>query len=432
MLSVLFMLTAIIPLAVPVCADDTDDSNAPPTVDHANAACVYNIENDQFIFNKDMDKVIYPASTVKLMTAILAVEALGEQLNRKITVTSDALSGVQGNNIALKRDEVLTVEQLLYALICGCANDAANVLAVEVAGSVEGFVAMMNEKAKEIGAENTNYTNPTGMHHPAMVTTAADTAKIAAYAYKYELIVDISSEEKYIIGETNKQSQRTIFNKNSYFSTYMEYKYLWKVPRGLNAGYTAEGGYCIATSASRDGLTYIVVVMGARADEEEIYSYSEAAELIKWALYAYEYVKVLTTSDMICEIPVLLASKVDYVMLFPSENVELYLPVDVDISNDIQLTWQTDTDSFIAPVSEGQVGGRLTITYNGNSLGTYELITRNSVNRNNFLYILDLAKGLIDTPQFRTVVIIIIVLIVGYVVLLIIFSIPRKGRRYRR
>lgn len=413
----------------------TDEEENPlPVIDHANAACVYNIENERYIFDKDMDKQIFPASTVKLMTAILAVEAFGDDLDRKITATSEALAATQGNNIAIKRDEVLTVEQLLYALICGCANDAANVLAIEIAGSIEGFVVMMNEKAKELGAVNTNYTNPTGMHHPAMVTTAADTALIAAEACKNELIVEMSTVEKYVMEATNKQPQRTIFNKNYYYSSNMEYIYLWNVPRGLNAGYTAEGGYCIATSAARDGLTYIVIVMGARADDEYIYSYTEAAELINWALYAYGYVKLLTTSSMICEVPVKLASKVDYVTLFPSADIELYLPVDVDLSNDVQITWQLTVDSFTAPVSEGEVGGTLTATYKGESLGTYELVTRNSVNRSNILYIFDLLRQLTETSQFRTIVLIIVILIVGYVgvSLLLAYNTRQRRRRGRR
>lgn len=411
--------------------DESDeDSNPIPTVDHANAACVYNIENDRYIFDKNKDEQIYPASTVKLMTAILALEAFGEDLDHEITATSEALGATSGNNIAIKRDEVLTAEQLLYALICGCANDAANVLAVEIAGSIEGFVVMMNQKARELGATNTNYTNPTGMHHPAMVTTAADTALIAAEAAKNELIVEMSTVEKYTLEATNKQPQRIIFNKNYYYSSNMEYIYRWNVPRGLNAGYTAEGGYCIATSAARDGLTYIIIVMGARADENYIYSYTEAADLINWALYAYGYVKVLTTSSMICEVPVKLASKVDYVTLFPSSDIELYLPVDVDLSNDVQISWQLTVDSFTAPVDEGEVGGTLTATYKGESLGSYELITKTSVNRSNILYIFDLMRQIIETPQFRTVVIIISIIIGGYIgVSIILAYMARQARR---
>ena len=171
--------------------------------------------------------------------------------------------------------------------------------------------------------------------------------------------------------------------------------------------------------------------MGARADENYIYSYTEAADLINWALYAYGYVKVLTTSSMICEVPVKLASKVDYVTLFPSSDIELYLPVDVDLSNDVQISWQLTVDSFTAPVDEGEVGGTLTATYKGESLGSYELITKTSVNRSNILYIFDLMRQIIETPQFRTVVIIISIIIGGYIGVSIILAYMSSQARRR-
>ncbi len=412
---------------LPIHAEAPDST--PPAIDRANAACVYNIENDRVIFGKNAEETIYPASTVKLMTAILAVEAFGDDLDREITVPSAAVAYVQGNNIALKRNEVITVEELLYALICGGANDAANVFAIEIAGGIEEFAVLMNEKAREIGAMNTFYTNPTGIHDPLMTTTAADTAKIAAYAYELDPIADMASVEKRVIEPTNKQKRRTVFNKNYYFSSLIEYKYLWSVPRGMNAGYTAEGGYCIATAAVRDGLTYIVTVMGAEATEESIYSYTHAAELINWALKNWGYVKVLTTSNMICEVPVRLSSKVDYVTLFPSENIELFLPLDVDVASDVVLDWALDVDSFTAPVQEGAVGGHLTVTFDGQNLGTFDLVTRNSVSRNNVLYVLDLLKDMTRTPTFRMIITAAVIAVLAYLVILILLVIIRYRRR---
>ncbi len=397
----------------------------PPVLQNVGAACVYNIENDRYIFEQEADKEIYPASTVKLMTAILAVESLGDQMDRQVTVPKEALVNVSGNSIGLKLDEIVTVEQLLWALITGCANDAANVLAIEVAGSIEDFVALMNEKAKEIGAVNTNYTNPTGLHHPLMVTTAKDTAIVSAYALGLSPIADMASAEKYVMEPTNKVVKRTIYNKNYYFATNREYLYIWRVPRGLNAGYTKEGGWCISTSASRDGLTYIAVVMGASEDDKYIYSFTEAADLIKWALDAYDYTGVVTTSDIICEVPVRLAGNVDYVALFPAQDVELFLPTGIDVKKDIDWNWTLTEKVLVAPVSERQTVGELTLTYNGVKLGTYDLITRNSVNRNNMLYVLDLLREVVMSDLFRTVLIVAAVLAAGYVAAVIYLYIYR-------
>ena len=270
-LAVMTLLTLIVsPLMYVRAADDEDDEVPAPDVTHAKAAALYNVENDYFMYTKNAEEQMYPASTVKLMTAIIVMEALGTDLDREITATREALSKVQGNHIKIRRDEVLTARQLLSAMLIGNANDATNILAIEVAGSIEAFVSMMNDKAEEIGATHTYYMNPTGIHHPSMKTTAEDTAKIAAYACSYETITEITSMEVLVIEPTNLRGRRTIYNKNYYFATNMQYKYIWSVPRGLNAGYTEEAGYCIATSAAKDGLTYISIVLGAEADEKYI------------------------------------------------------------------------------------------------------------------------------------------------------------------
>ena len=432
-ISLVLVIATLLCFMLPLLADDEEEDYSPPELLNISSASVYCVEEDRFIYGLNEDKQVYPTSTVKLMVAIIAVEELGNDLERKITVPVEAILSVQGNNIKLKREEVLTVRELLYALICGGANDAANVFAFEISGSVEEFVKKMNAKAKEIGANNTNYVNVSGIHHPAMVTTAKDTAIIAAYAAHSEFICEVSSAEKYVIQPTNKSGARTIYNKNCYFATNMEYKYIWSVPRGLNAGFTAEGGYCVATTASKDGLTYVVTVMGAKADDNYIYSYTEAAKLIKWALKAYGYKKVLSTSDMICEVPVRLASRVDYVGLFPSELIELYLPVDVDVEKDVKISWELSKDYFTAPVSEGEVGGTLTVSFEdkerGDSfVGHYTLVTRASVDRNNFLYIFDLIKMLFETAAFRTAVVIALIAFIAYIAAAVYIA-QRKNRR---
>lgn len=434
LLSIIISAMLSLFLAIPAFAQEAVDEPGileAPKIEKVGAACVYNVENDRFIFEHNADKIVYPASTVKLMTAIVALEELNFELDREITVPGGALVGLRGNNIALKRNEILTLEQLLYALVCGGANDAANVLAFEVAGSVEAFVMLMNKKAKELGALNTHYLNPTGMHERDMVTTAKDTAIIATYAAKLSPILEMSSVEKYVIPPTNKAGTRTLFNKNCYFSSYVEYLYIWNIPRGLNAGYTEEGGNCLVTTATRDGLTYIVVILDALDDGEYIYSYTEAADLIKWAFDAYDYTSVLTTSNMICEIPVRLSASSDYVTLFPSENVELYLPVGIDVSKDIELKWELDSEYMVAPISEGQVGGRISVSYNGTSLGEYDLVTRSSVNRNNFLYILDLAADVTRTNGFRTMIGIAAFIAAAYLVVAIFVRYNRTSRKKR-
>lgn len=424
------VIISLLSLSMPLFAAETEAAEeklVPPTVDKVKNAVVYNIENDTYIYEKGADEVIYPASTVKLMTAIIAVDALGHDMSREITVPAEAIVGTTGTKVALRRGEVLTVEQLLYALILGGANDAANVLAYEIAGSVEAFTILMNEKAQEFGATHTFYTNPTGMHNPSMVTTARDTAIIATKAYSTSPICEMATAEKFAIEATNKAKRRIIFNKNYYYSTNVEYIYKWSVPRGLNAGYTPEGGNCVVTTGTRDGLTYVVVAMGAEQDDKYIYSYTGAADLLKWAYKAYSYVNVLTTADLICEVPVKLSGSTDYVTLFPSKNVELYLPSDIDPTKDVEIVTNLDIEHFTAPVSEGEKGGTITVYYDGENLGTYDLITHNSVNRDNILYVLDVIGMVTSTRAFKAIAIAAIVVIVGYAAAVVFIRLNRRG-----
>ncbi len=420
---VLFLTSLFI---LPVCgsaASESIESNEKPVIKNVGSACVYNVENERYIYNLDSDKTIYPVATVKLMTAILTVEKYGSDMQHEIMVQTEALvdkngNRYPGNRIYLRYGEVLTVEQLLYAVVCGGANDAANVLAVDIGGSIEGFVEMMNQKARDIGAQNTHYTNPTGYHDDAMVTTAKDIALVASYAYGLSPICEMATVDKYVIPAVEgKCDLHTIDNKNYYFSSTVEYKYIWRIaptPRGLSSGMTNQGGYSLVTTMAKEGLTYIVVVMEATRDETTIYSYTEAAKLAKWAINAYDYTKVLTTSDMICEIPVRLSGKVDYVTLFPSENVELYLPTDIDLENDLIMTWELNDHYLSAPIAEGYVAGTLSLSYDGVHLGTYDLVTRNSVNRDNFLYILDLLGDAVRSKPFKIAVIAVAVTGIGY------------------
>ena len=395
----------------------------------ANAACVYNVENDTFLYAKNIDEFIYPAATVKLMVAILALEYYRNDLDQEIIVKEDWLAEVSGIRINLRRDEIVTAREMIYAVICGSANDAAIVLAYDMAGGQDGLAELMNERAEAMGMTHTHFTNPTGMHDPEMVTTVRDLTILASAARSYDTILSVSSYDKYEMPSTNKTGMRTIWNRNYYFASNVEYKYIWSVPEGLNYGYTDEAGYCLITSRKDNGLTNIVIVMGEPQAKEEhtFYAYSEASGLLKWCYQAYDYQKLLTTSDMVCEIPVSLSTKVDYVSLFPSETVELFLPVDLDFDTDIRYEWHLTEDHLTAPVSEGQVCGKLTIYFHDENLGEYDLITRNSVDRNNFLYVINLLKETTKTTGFRMILIVAFlgaILFVGY--LLILRSVKKR------
>ena len=388
----------------------------PPLVEHAGGAYLYNIENDAVLYTYNEDAKVYPASTVKLMTGIIAVEALGGDPSRKITVTSEMLYKVVGNNIGLVVGEEVTVNDMLHALLVNGANDAAQVIAVTVGGSVEKFVSMMNEKAQLLGAYNTYYTNPTGMHDDRMVTTVSDTAAIAKYAYGLPGFTEITSLTKYVMDETNKKDYRNLFNRNSQLSKFYDTRYYYPDAVGMNAGYTVQSGYCLVSVASRDNLSYLAIVMNAESTDEDIYSYANVENMLDWAFDSYGYTEVLGVSQRVCEMSVSLSSTVDYVTLVPAESIVRYLPRDLD-PNEFNLSYNTFDESLVAPVEAGQICGTVTVTYNGEILGTTDLIATVSVTRSEFLFFLSKITAFTSGRFFRALIVFLILFSGAYVLI---------------
>ncbi|MBR6916091.1 MAG: D-alanyl-D-alanine carboxypeptidase, partial [Clostridia bacterium] len=317
----------------------------PPLLEKVGSACLYNVESNDVLFELNPDAEIYPTSTVKIMTGIVALEN-SPDLKKQITVTDQMLESVRGNAIGFMPGEVVTVEQALYCLLVNNANDAAMILAYAVAGSEAAFVDMMNEKARELSALKTHYTNCTGMHDDASVTTASDTLKIAKYAYSLDRFIEITSTGHYVVDATNLSEARDVYNRNCLVSKYYKDEYYYEGVVGLNAGSTPQGGYCAVTVAhdAEATVTYISVVMNAESDEETMYNYKGTADLLDWAFSSFGFREVLGKKQVVCEIPVKLAQTVDYVTLVPAESLTVFLPADADIERDVTISCRTESD----------------------------------------------------------------------------------------
>lgn len=414
----LLLAVVLLLLSLPIGAEETD-SGAMPVIDHCIGAYLYNFENDEVLYSVGADERVYPTSTVKLMTGIVAIEELGDDLSRQVTITAEMLSKVAGNNVGLLAGEVVTVEQLLYAMLVNSANDAAMVLAYAACGSVEAFVERMNEKANTLGAYDTYYANPTGMHNDAMVTTVADTAIIAKYAYTLPLFMEIVSTPKYVMEATNLSDYRNIYNRNCLLSKYYNVNYPYPRATGMNAGATTQGGYAICATAeeSSTGLSYLAIVMGADEEDGAIYSYVNAIKLFEWAFQNYDYIEVLSAGRIICELPVRLSSTLDYVTLVPSENIEVYLPTTVDVERDIRYSYNTYADTMDAPIATGEEAGTITVLMGERILGSCTLVTTSSVARSEFLYFLARVRQFSQSRFFIATVVAAVVLSIVYVLL---------------
>ncbi len=216
------------------------------------------------------DKRMPMASTTKIMTAIIIAEDCN--LDEEITVP-DAAVGVEGSSIYLKKDERIDVRDLLYGLMLRSGNDSAVALAIHHSGSVESFVTVMNERAKRIGADNTNFKNPSGLPDDEHYTTARDLCNIACYAMNNEIFREVVSSKSHV------GKFRSFENKNK-----MLYRY--EGANGVKTGYTLKAGRCLVSSAERDGMDVVTVVLNCYD------MYERSSAILDQCFYAYKLLEL--------------------------------------------------------------------------------------------------------------------------------------------
>jgi len=207
----------------------------------AQAALLMNSENGQILFEKNSRNRMYPASTTKMLTAIIALER-GNLTD--VVIVPPGVSGVEGSSIGLQEGERLSLEDLLYALMLNSGNDSALAIAHHIGGSVEGFVQLMNQKAQELGAADSHFANPNGLPDDNHYTSAYDLALIARYAMQNPVFRNIVQTKTKTIRRDNPDAQTYLLNHNKLLWTY-------NGAEGIKTGYTTQANQCIAASARR-------------------------------------------------------------------------------------------------------------------------------------------------------------------------------------
>ena len=229
------------------------DTPEPPHIT-AKAAVIVDMDTGTILYSRNADKQLEMASTTKIMTAILILESL--PLDQEVKVPA-AAAGMTGSVLGLHRGETFTVEQLLYAMLVPSANDAAVTLAVAQAGSVKAFVAEMNARAEEMGLTNTHFVNNCGLHADGHYSSAKDLAKLASYAMHNPVFRRIVSTREYTLPHAGGIAPLVIKTSNELLRDFD-----WV--NGIKTGSTPWAGYCLVSSATKDGLTLISVVLGAK------------------------------------------------------------------------------------------------------------------------------------------------------------------------
>lgn len=402
-----------------------------PDASHCAAAILYNVENDRILFSKEADRPLAPASTVKLMTALVAYENLKDRLDETVTITSPMINTVTGNYIGLKRDEKITVNSLFYALLLRGANDAAHALAILSCGSLTDFVSAMNARAAELGMTATTYQNVSGMDSEGMTTTAADTLLAARAFYACEYLMEVSSTVKYVVPKTNLSDSRNLYNRNHLVSKYSDTRYFYAYARGMNVGSTSAAGNCCVSSAAKNGLSYLCVVMGGEEVGDENFALTHAGSLLRYGIENFGYHDLIDAGRAVCELPVTLSDKADHVILVPQGNLSAYTANDIDLKKDVALSYRTEKESLQAPVNEGEILGSLNVFIGEEYIGQVSLVAKNSVERSSLLYAFSRIEAVTSSRLFRGTLVAAVLITLGYILIRAYVGGRKKKRRGR-
>lgn len=334
----------------------------------------------KILYEKDIHKKVYPASTTKLMTAILVMENCN--LSDIATVNSSAIDIVPAgySSAYLKKGENLTIEQLLHVLLIPSANDAANVLAEHVGGTIENFANMMNQKAKELGCKNTNFKNPSGIHDDNHYSTAYDLSIITKYAMQFQTIKDIANTTKYNLPKTNKYNSedRIFYNTNLLLSHHSPDDYYYEYATGLKTGYTNPAKDCIIATAKKDDLELIAIILGADDNiGNSIPKYLDCKTLFEYGFNNYSFKSIVKSNSLINQISIHGGTK-------DTKNLDILVKDDINIF--LNNNFNTENliseiklkENLIAPIKKGSVIGEISYTVD-EKIYSSDLIAGNDV-----------------------------------------------------
>lgn len=346
----------------------------------APSVILINSKTGQILYEKNINEKLYPASITKVMTALLTLENCN--LNDKVVASKRAVYEIEpgSNTASIQPGEVLTVEQLLYALLLNSANEAANVLAEHVGGSIEGFAKMMNERAKELGALNTHFVTPNGLHKDDHYTTVYDMSLIAKQAMTIPKFRQIVSTVTYKMPPTNKykKTDRCFLNSNKLIK---KTSYYYPYAIGIKTGYTTKAGHSIIAGASKNGMELICVIMNARIDNGVSQIYNDPKKLFDYVFDNYTVQKQIAAGETFKSIPLDESKKSEQLQLVAENSMELLVPVGSTQSVTIQEFIPSDLK---APITKGTQIGYAEYLFDNKVIGKVNLIAGNDIKNANF------------------------------------------------
>lgn len=441
---------------MPILGTVEADAMFTPSVElYSDSIYMVNLDTDITIFEKNATDRYIPASTTKIMTALVVLERV-QNLDEFVEITAHSFNEFHGDNanfygvtdcaLAIGQKNI-TYRDCLYGLMLASACDAANVLGYNVGGGdIGNFVAMMNEKAAEIGCVNTNFTNTHGLYEKDNYSCAYDMYLITKYAYeKFPIFKEICSTYQYDFPPNNsnpdgyaKYNTNKLVKNNAENPYYYEYAFGIKtgsINEYYEGGETFAGTACLVSMAQKGGYTHLIATLGApyydmETEEFGNYTFKDHIALYEWAFTTFQYKLVLSKNDVVATIPVEQGENADLVQLKPMEDYSTLLPVDIDnsaINRDIKL----NAEMLVAPVTKGTILGTVDLKIADETLITISLVAADDVALSQTAYLAEKIKGVLNQTWLKVGLVILALLVIALVILRAVNT-SKKNKKKKR
>lgn len=391
------------------------------------------------LFEKNAEEKAYPASLTKVMTVLLAAEAIqqgkvgaDDQVTCSENISYDLVD--DGSTANIVAGEKMSLKDLMNCALVASANEACNAIAEYIGGSIPNFIELMNSRAKELGCTGTNFANTHGLPNSNHYTTASDMAKIAYEASKSDLFMEISNTKKITVPATNMTGARELSNTNGLINPdsalYPGYTYEYAV--GMKTGHTQDAGYCLISTAVKDSVELLCVVMGGKdvtsAEGVKHSSFTDSISVYDWAFANYSYRDVLKMTDLVAEVPVSLG-QATFVTVHPKTSIKVLAANDDSFEGyeqKITIYSEQNGEELAAPVQANQVLGEIQIVRDGVVYGTSPLVSSSTIEISYSKLIGERVGNTLKNPIVIIFVIIVIGLAVAYLYLLIRYRKSKK------
>lgn len=363
----------------------------------AKASALVDLDTGALLYGGNIDGQVYPASLTKIMTCMIALER--GKLDDILTVSNSSQQDlvIGGSTANLKVGEQLSLRELLYCVMVSSANEACNVVAEYISGSISEFVALMNEYAAALGMTSTHYANAHGLHSDAHYTTVRDLSTLVRWAWQHEQFREFSTVTKHVVPATNLSEERELHTTNYLTSGLVVGKYYYDKAAGIKTGYTSKAGGCLISTAQDGDKHLLSIVVGCDTIENDDGTttderFTETKKLLEYGLNNFSLVQVLSDTTMAGMPEVLYAEGRGSVVVRAKDNISVLLPDDFDVSQiEMQVTYTSGTP-LEAPLEAGQTVGTVTAVYNGKPIASCDLVTLTAVARSVPEYVADKAN----------------------------------------